>query len=43
MKGSIGMGSGPTTSIHANLFPLAFGLVPAEHQQSVADYVCPAA
>lgn len=27
------------SSTHANLFPLAFGLVPAEHQQSVADYV----
>jgi rhamnogalacturonyl hydrolase YesR len=27
------------SSIHANLFPLAFGLVPAEHQKSVADYV----
>ena len=26
-------------SQHANLFPLAFGLVPAEHRASVADFV----
>ena len=26
-------------SLHANMFPLAFDLVPAEHQKSVADFV----
>ena len=26
-------------SLHANMMPLAFGLVPKEHQRSVADYV----
>jgi len=33
-------GEGSThSSIHANLFPLAFGLVPAERQQKIADYL----
>ncbi len=33
-------GEGSThASLHANLFPLAFGLVPAEHVSSVADFV----
>ena len=28
------------SSLHANMFPLAFGLVPAENEKSVADFVC---
>jgi hypothetical protein len=33
-------GEGSThSSIHANLFPLAFGIVPAARQQKIADYL----
>jgi len=33
-------GEGSThTSLHANMFPLAFGLVPEEHEQRIADFI----
>ena len=27
------------TSLHANMFPLAFGVVPEEHEQKIADFI----
>jgi len=32
-------GSTDHASLHANIFPLAFGLVPEEHRKSVADFI----